>query len=55
MYMYIFQANSIDPTSVESFLLKGLTLLEVKKTQEAILHYQSAVRLAPQRFEAYKG
>ena len=60
MYMYLdgtfsLQANTIDPTNVESLLLKGLTLLEVKKAQEAILHYQSAVRLAPQRFEAYKG
>ena len=52
---FSFQANSIDPTNVESLLLKGLTLLEVKKTQEAIFHYQSAVRLAPQRFESYKG
>lgn len=52
---FAHRASSIDPTSVESLLLKGLTLLEVKKTQEAILHYQSAVRLAPQRFEAYKG
>lgn len=52
---FAHKANSIDPTNVESLLLKGLTLLEVKKAQEAILHYQSAVRLAPQRFEAYKG
>ena len=51
----MIQAISIDPTSVEALLLNGLTLLEVKKSQVAITHYQAAVRLAPQRFEAYKG
>jgi len=47
------QALSLDSRSVEALSLKGLALMEVKKTPEALSHFREALRLAPYRFEAY--
>ncbi|KAF2366018.1 Tetratricopeptide-like helical domain [Trinorchestia longiramus] len=52
---FAHKACSIDPVSVDGLLLKGGLLLELKKTQEAVLHYREAMHLAPNRFEPYKG
>jgi len=54
-FSYIFQALNIDNHNVEGLLLKGAALLELKKMQEAIMHFREAIRLSPYRFEAYKG
>jgi len=51
--MYHVQALTLDSRSVEALSLKGLALLEVKKTPEAVSHFREALRLAPYRFEAY--
>lgn len=40
---------------MEALLLKATALLELRKTHEAIMHFQAAMRWAPHRFEAYKG
>ena len=48
------QACSTDPHSVEGLLLKGTLLLELKKLQEAVLHFREAMQIAPNRFEPYK-
>jgi len=47
------QALSLDSRNVEALSLKGLALMEVKKTAEAFSHFREALRLAPYRFEAY--
>ncbi|KAK2170518.1 hypothetical protein LSH36_2g01059 [Paralvinella palmiformis] len=49
------KALNIDNHNVEGLLLKGAALLELKKMQEAIMHFREAIRLSPYRFEAYKG
>ncbi|XP_045172454.1 anaphase-promoting complex subunit 7-like [Mercenaria mercenaria] len=49
------KASNIDSANVEALLLKASALLELKKTHEAIMHFQAAMRWAPHRFEAYKG
>lgn len=40
---------------MEAFMLKGASLLELKKIPDAILHYREALRLEPHRYEAHKG
>ena len=45
----------LDSRCFEALLLKGASLLELKKDEEAILHYREALRLMPNRYEAYKG
>ena len=50
-----FQAYTLDNRNTESLLLKGSALLELKKIQEAILHYREALRVSPHRYEAHKG
>jgi len=58
-YVYLYQsvccvqALTLDSRSVEALSLKGLALMEVKKTPEALSHFREALRLAPHRFEAY--
>jgi len=52
-YVMCMQALTFDSRSVEALSLKGLALMEVKKTPEAISHFREALRLAPYRFEAY--
>jgi len=44
---------SLDSRNIEALSLKGLALMEVKKTPEAVSHFREALRLAPYRFEAY--
>lgn len=51
---YNFQACSINPRSVEGLLLKGTLLLELKKLQEAVMHFREAMQIAPHRFEPHK-
>ena len=50
----ISQACSINPRSVEGLLLKGTLLLELKKLQEAVMHFREAMQIAPHRFEPHK-
>ena len=49
------QAYQIDPRNVQALLLKGSVLQHMSKTQEALLHFREAVRMAPFRFEAHQG
>lgn len=49
------KAFTFDNCCVESLLLKGRALLDLKKTPEAIVHYREALRIAPYRYEAHKG
>jgi len=54
MYSVRFvQALSLDSRNIEALSLKGLALMEVKKTPEAVSHFREALRLAPYRYEAY--
>lgn len=49
------QAYSLDNLSVQALVLKGSALLDMKKGPQAMQHFQEAVRMAPNRFEAYQG
>ncbi|XP_033646823.1 anaphase-promoting complex subunit 7-like [Asterias rubens] len=49
------KAYQIDPRNVQALLLKGSVLQHMSKTQEALLHFREAVRMAPFRFEAHQG
>ncbi|XP_033099544.1 anaphase-promoting complex subunit 7-like [Anneissia japonica] len=49
------RAFQLDQRNVQALLLKGSVLKDIGKTQDALLHYREAVRLAPNRFEAHKG
>lgn len=49
------KAYQLDNQCIEAFLLKGTALLQLKKYQEAILHYGEALRKAPNRYELHKG
>ncbi|KAL4223795.1 Anaphase promoting complex subunit 7 [Mactra antiquata] len=49
------KANNIDSTNVEALLLKATGLFELNKKNESVMHFQEAMRLAPHRYEAYKG
>ncbi|XP_038061823.1 anaphase-promoting complex subunit 7-like isoform X2 [Patiria miniata] len=49
------KAYQIDPRNVQALLLKGSVLKDMSKTQEALLHFREAVRMAPYRFEAHQG
>ena len=53
LFFCAVQALSLDSRNVEALSLKGLALVEVKKTPEAVSHFREALRLAPYRFEAY--
>lgn len=52
---FAHKACSINPRSVEGLLLKGTLLLELKKLQEAVMHFREAMQIAPHRFEPHKG
>ncbi|CAL4082270.1 unnamed protein product [Meganyctiphanes norvegica] len=52
---FAHKACSINPRSVEGLLLKGSLLLELKKLQEAVMHFREAMQIAPHRFEPHKG
>ncbi|KAH9513955.1 Anaphase promoting complex subunit 7 [Bulinus truncatus] len=49
------KAYSLDNLSVQALVLKGTALLDMKKGPQAMQHFQEAVRMAPNRFEAYQG
>ncbi|GFO35932.1 anaphase-promoting complex subunit 7 [Plakobranchus ocellatus] len=49
------KAYSLDNLSVQALVLKGSALLDMKKGPQAIQHFHEAVRMAPNRFEAYQG
>lgn len=49
------KAYFLDNLSVQALVLKGSALLDMKKSPQAIQHFQEAVRMAPNRFEAYQG
>lgn len=52
--IFFYKACSINPRSVEGLLLKGSLLLELKKLQEAVMHFREAMQIAPHRFEPHK-
>ncbi|XP_071448607.1 anaphase-promoting complex subunit 7, partial [Hetaerina americana] len=52
---FAHKACLIDPRNVEALILKGLVLLEMKKWQEAGLHFREAMLLAPHRYEPHCG
>ncbi|CAH1801460.1 unnamed protein product [Owenia fusiformis] len=45
----------IDNKNIEALLLKGIALFDMKKLQEATVHFREALRIAPYRYEAHKG
>lgn len=49
------KACTINPRNVEALLVKGNVLLEMKKLQEAVVHFREVLRIAPYRYEAHKG
>jgi len=51
--IWVLQALSLDSRNIESLLLKGSALVELKKIPEALSHFREALRLAPYRFEAH--
>ncbi|GAB6028709.1 Anaphase promoting complex subunit 7, variant 2 [Chamberlinius hualienensis] len=52
---YAQKACSIDPRSVEAFLLKGKIMLDTKKMVDATEAYREAFRISPYSFEAHQG
>ena len=40
---------------MEGLILKGQLLLELKKVQEAALHFREAINAAPGRYEGHRG
>ncbi|XP_019638090.1 PREDICTED: anaphase-promoting complex subunit 7-like [Branchiostoma belcheri] len=49
------KAYQLNQESVQALLLKGSTLQQIEKTQEAILHYREVMRMVPDRLESYEG
>jgi len=49
------KAYSLDNLCVQALVLKGSGLMDMKKFPQAIQHFQEAVKMAPNRFEAYQG
>ena len=49
------QALLINSRNVNSLILKGTAFLELKKINEASVHFVEALRVAPHLYEAYKG
>jgi len=49
------KAYSLDSLCVLALVLKGTGLLDMKKSQQAMQHFTEAVKMAPNRFEAYQG
>uniref|UniRef100_A0A0B7A0N2 Anaphase-promoting complex subunit 7 n=1 Tax=Arion vulgaris TaxID=1028688 RepID=A0A0B7A0N2_9EUPU len=49
------KAFTLDSLSVQALVLKATALLDMKKAPQAIQHFQEAVRMAPNRYEAYQG
>ncbi|XP_074641940.1 anaphase-promoting complex subunit 7-like isoform X2 [Tubulanus polymorphus] len=49
------KAFTLDNSNEQALLLKGHGLLELKRTQEAILHFREALKLTPYRYEVHKG
>lgn len=49
------QASLLAPRNVEALVLKGNLLLELKKTQEAVVHFREAMQLAAHRYEPVDG
>ena len=43
------------PRNVEALILKGMALVDIKRVDDAIVHFREALRLAPKRFEAHHG
>uniref|UniRef100_T1J2T0 Anaphase-promoting complex subunit 7 n=1 Tax=Strigamia maritima TaxID=126957 RepID=T1J2T0_STRMM len=49
------KACTLNQRCIEALLVKGNILLDIKKVQEATLHFREVLRLAPYRFEGHKG
>ena len=45
----------MNPRNVEALLLKAAIFLDLKKYQDAVVHYREAMHLSPYRFEAHEG
>ena len=43
------------PRNVEALILKGLALVDIKRVDDAIVHFREALRISPKRFEAHHG
>ncbi|XP_076364183.1 anaphase-promoting complex subunit 7 isoform X2 [Tachypleus tridentatus] len=48
------KACLISPRNIEALLLKGFILTELKRVQDALVHFKEAYKIAPYRFEAHK-
>ena len=40
---------------MEALILKGMALVDIKRVDDAIVHFREALRLSPKRFEAHHG
>lgn len=49
------KACTLNTRNVEALLVKGSILLDMKKLQEAVIHFREVLRIAPYRYEAHKG
>ncbi|KAF0311903.1 Anaphase-promoting complex subunit 7 [Amphibalanus amphitrite] len=52
---FAHKASLLAPRSVEALVLKGNLLLELKKTQEAVVHFREAMQIASYRYEPVHG
>lgn len=49
------KAYSLKPRNVEALILKGMALMDIKRVDDAVVHFREALRLSPKRFEAHHG
>ncbi|XP_037092477.1 anaphase-promoting complex subunit 7-like [Pollicipes pollicipes] len=52
---FAHKASVLAPRNVEALVLKGNLLLELKKTQEAVIHFREAMQIASYRYEPVHG
>ena len=65
-YLYATKKNSkaayfaqkacfLSPRNVEALILKGAILLDLKKFQDAVVHFREAMQVSPHRYEPHRG
>nr|XP_018904104.1 PREDICTED: anaphase-promoting complex subunit 7 [Bemisia tabaci] len=51
----VHKACLLCPKNIEALILKGALLYEIKKFQDAAIHFKEAIQVAPYRHEPHKG
>jgi anaphase-promoting complex subunit 7 len=49
------KACFLSPRNVEALILKGAILLDLKKFQDAVVHFREAMQVSPHRYEPHRG